>query len=562
MDLNGQRPQSPMSGGDNEPSPKRPRTDGGPQMPGRPGMHMPNGVPVSAAMMQAGFDASMMNGGQFPGGPNGKQMPVFGMGKPGMPGQPPQGSPMMGPNGEMPGAGDMAAFQAGMQRNAMQGGNQQGGALADYQMQLMLLEQQNKKRLLMARQEHDVMSHAGGAPGTGQGAGPGAPGGTLMGAGPGGLMTAPGMSPHGSRTGHSPNNDQMKRGTPKMGQTSPLPDGSMPSRGSPVPGFDASMAHNMVGHPMFMGNKMGEAQMGPGGNMMRPPNGMPGGFIGPNGTAMTQQQMEMMARNGGRIPSGGWPGGPQMPGGQIMPGGPQQPPLQVPGDNGQRGQMPPPSAPAGNNGRTQPSSPQAAAPPTPSQASKPAPKKKDTKDSKKVRECASIYTSSSANYSPQKGGQKKAAATTGANPSSEPARPPTPTPPTPTTPVHPNSFIGSKAQSGSANAQPQAAAGQQPPAASAPSADATATAGPFGNIDPTNVSATSPAKACRVAVLTTIQDMGMGAFDFQNTDNSDVLDGFDFDSFLHMDDSMPFNDFDPSQFPMGGDGVEMGTADP
>ena len=32
----------------------------------------------------------------------------------------------------------------------------QGGALADYQMQLMLLEQQNKRRLLMARQEQDT----------------------------------------------------------------------------------------------------------------------------------------------------------------------------------------------------------------------------------------------------------------------------------------------------------------------------------------------------------------------------------------------------------------------
>ena len=53
-------------------------------------------------------------------------------------------------------------------------------ALQDYQMQLMLLEQQNKKRLLMARQEQD-------APGQ-----------------PGMSGFAPGMSPQGSRGGPSP----------------------------------------------------------------------------------------------------------------------------------------------------------------------------------------------------------------------------------------------------------------------------------------------------------------------------------------------------------------------
>lgn len=38
--------------------------------------------------------------------------------------------------------------------NILKGGNH---ALQDYQMQLMLLEQQNKKRLMMARQEQDAM---------------------------------------------------------------------------------------------------------------------------------------------------------------------------------------------------------------------------------------------------------------------------------------------------------------------------------------------------------------------------------------------------------------------
>ena len=59
------------------------------------------------------------------------------------------------------------------------GANGQPGnhALQDYQMQLMLLEQQNKKRLLMARQEQD---------------------------GPGPIGFAPNMSPSGSREGPSP----------------------------------------------------------------------------------------------------------------------------------------------------------------------------------------------------------------------------------------------------------------------------------------------------------------------------------------------------------------------
>lgn len=61
-------------------------------------------------------------------------------------------------------------------------------ALQDYQMQLMLLEQQNKKRLLMARQEQDSMSTPPSMP-------PGAHG-----------QSAPNTSPQGSRAGGpSPN---------------------------------------------------------------------------------------------------------------------------------------------------------------------------------------------------------------------------------------------------------------------------------------------------------------------------------------------------------------------
>jgi hypothetical protein len=87
----------------------------------------------------------------------------------------------------------------------------------------MLLEQQNKKRLMMARQEQDNM---GGMPREG----PGGPGGQ----GPNG-QPFQGASPQGGRTGTSPNlNDPMKRGTPQLnaaGIPSPLPEGQ--GRGSP-----------------------------------------------------------------------------------------------------------------------------------------------------------------------------------------------------------------------------------------------------------------------------------------------------------------------------------------
>ena len=137
-----------------------------------------------------------------------------------------QGSPMTGAGMEM---GDPNTFFANNAAAAMQmrgsmppqGGqaaNGPGGsnhALQDYQMQLMLLEQQNKKRLLMAKQEHET------APGRDSQPAP-FPG---------------GMSPSGSRGGPSPQPDQIRRGTPKLGNPgvpgSPMPDGRM--TGSPGP---------------------------------------------------------------------------------------------------------------------------------------------------------------------------------------------------------------------------------------------------------------------------------------------------------------------------------------
>jgi hypothetical protein len=269
--------------------------------------------------------------------------------------------------------GQADLFAGNPQRPGMPAGpgQPQGNhALQDYQMQLMLLEQQNKKRLLMARQEQDSMStgpHNQSAVGA-----PGFP---------------PTMSPQGSRAGPSPNpTDQMKRGTPKMGAQpglpgSPMPDAAMQQRNSPAPGmgFDpSSMPPGMP--PQLPGYQM------PQNPMMRPPSSHPN--PGQFNTQMTPQQFEAMQRNGG-MQNGAWrgPGGPQamMQQAQQM-GGPMGTPQQ-------RNQMPPPPAPpAGEQPRTQEPSPSqpAQAPPTPSQANKPNPKKKNTKNDNKVTLCASF----------------------------------------------------------------------------------------------------------------------------------------------------------------------------
>ena len=247
--------------------------------------------------------------------------------------------------------------------NATQGNH----ALQDYQMQLMLLEQQNKKRLLMARQEQDNINHV---PGSSQ---------------PGPIQFAgqpAGMSPQNGRPGPSPNpNDQMKRmQTPKIGP------GNMPgspamndgNRGSPMPGqFD----QNNIPPQMRQQMMMAQQGMMPG---QQPPSSHPN-FQAMQMAGQMPQNMNMdqirMAQQQGRLPNGAPfpPGGQPMmqtPSQQGMVGTPQQRP----------GAMPPPPAPNAEQQRTQPSSPAQGAngPPTPSQAPKAAPKgKKET--GKKVR---------------------------------------------------------------------------------------------------------------------------------------------------------------------------------
>jgi hypothetical protein len=255
--------------------------------------------------------------------------------------------------------------------NGGAGGSQGNHALQDYQMQLMLLEQQNKKRLLMARQEQDNINHV--------------PGSTP---GPGGPF-AQNMSPSGSRAGPSPNpNDQMRKiaGTPKMNQNvpgSPAMPGDMQNRGTPPgPGY-----HEMPGGmrpQMFNANN--QAMMG------QPPSSHPGFNIQMAGQMNPQNMEQMRMANGGRMPNGQqWPANGQQ---MMQPGqGPQGQ-----GTPQQRNMtMPPPPAPNPEQQRTQPSSPaQNAAPPTPSQTAKAAPKGKK-EPTKKVRHDSLMYCSALTN---------------------------------------------------------------------------------------------------------------------------------------------------------------------
>lgn len=403
-EMNGHRPQSPAST-DNAGSPsKRPRLEGqqfaggpmatngrpqpGPQQQQAMNMLMANGmsrgnIPLSQFQsfqaqnpaMQKNLQVyaqnlaqqqgrSMMNQGTMPNG----------MMNPGV--MPNQGSPMLGPvdpQGFMQGISLESMFNnpqhiAALRQQAnMQAGNGQGGnhALQEYQMQLMLLEQQNKKRLMMARQEQENITRTDGGP--------------PMPVQPG--MVPPGMSP-ASRAGASPNpNDQMKRGTPQLGANgmpaSPSAGEGMPqARGSPAGMNFAGGMQQEFNNGIYMKN-MGEGMGAPGAPGMRPPTSMNPGM---NMEAIARQQ-------GGRMPGGNWQGNPQA---QPMM---QQPPPGQPqamGTPQQRaGEMPPPSAPAPGNGPGQrnppPSPPPTQAPPTPSQANKPNPKsKKDKNEPKKV----------------------------------------------------------------------------------------------------------------------------------------------------------------------------------
>lgn len=361
----------------------------------------------------------------------------------------------------------------------------------------------------MARQEQDNMS-GGAMPRADGSQGP-----PQM--GPNGQQQfTQGTSPQGARSVNSPNpNEQIKRGNPNMpgGMPSPLPEGQ--SRGSPNNGMGFNIPNGPMDpnvNPQYFAKMggMGDPNMVPGGMMpngMRPPPSSHPGNGFNNGQPINPQHAAMMRAQAAQQQQGGWQG----PNGQMVQqpqGGPQQ--GMVGGPQQQRA-MPPPSAPTPTmtNGRTQPSSPQQPAPPTPQANNKPAPKKKaETKETKAKRAA-----------------QKKGNApnNAGATPSAEDAAGATPTPQTPITPVH------------------------------------TFNKGPNGAVQPPNGQA--PAQA-NVPPQTDMFNPNFGNNDFPYDGNSltfndslgttDVLQDFDFDSFLHQDVN------DNEAFNFDGSGLEFG----
>lgn len=406
-DGNRDRPNSPASG-ENAPSPsaKRPRLDSA-NFNGAQGGMLPNGQPAMAGQGSMAANANVASAHQMlithginpttlsaqqlnsfinsPPAARQKSIATYAqnlqqgkqMANPA--GQPNQGSPMVpqGPDGanlnafynpgEM-GPGGMRPGPGGAQ--ATPGSNH---ALQDYQMQLMLLEQQNKKRLMMARQEQDnIGQQPGGGPGTGPNGQP-----------------FPDGSPQAMRTGASPNpTDQAKRGTPQMnnsGIPSPVPEGGQ-SRDSPNPGMNFMGNHvdpNSMQQPFFknMEGMGGQAQM----NGMRPPSSHPGQQFNQQQMMAAAARQQQQQQQGGPGTPGQWQQGPN---GQMVPQNMQQG-QQMQGAAQQRS-MPPPSAPAATaaaaanaNNRTTASPQQPnAAPPTPNQSTKAAPKKKETKAQK------------------------------------------------------------------------------------------------------------------------------------------------------------------------------------
>lgn len=448
VDMNGQQPRSQSPAGSQaaaSPGTKRRNLGGGDYQEVGPAtrVQMPTGAPPTAQANQAhqillanGIDPNRLTPQQFaafqvqnPGAQQRsiqlyaqslaqhahQQRTVLQQGMPkGIPhvqGNPAanNGSPMIPHNAEGSPMNMIPEFYgaAGNMKNIGQGPGSGNHALQDYQMQLMLLEQQNKKRLLMARQEQDSLQ---GRAEQGQ--------------------NFPGMSPQGGgRAAPSPQPPgDMKRGTPKMnpqaGPGSPLPDGQMSGqqqRGSPatsMPGFNGQVpldAQNMFYPNKLVGEMLGNANGAPmpNGAMMRPP-GAHANFNGQMNSQQLQEQVmnnpNLRQQNAGRgQPIGGnvWP--PPQPGmqnaqqalmhaqaqhAQAQANAQQQAQQQAqnaptpgqPRNNANHTNMPPPSAPATQaNGRA-PASPSVNTqqPPTPTQANKPAPKRKETKE-RKVR---------------------------------------------------------------------------------------------------------------------------------------------------------------------------------
>ena len=570
IDMNGHRSQSPASAEQSGSPSKRQRLEGNPQFVGQ-GM-VPNGrgqpmnpntpQQTSQMLMANGIQPSRMTPQQFqnfqnlPTAQQQKSIQVYtshmaaqyhrlghdqgmqnGMLNPATAMMQNQGDMMQGPEGQFMNMDQM--YQSQLRGNG--GMNQQGAntggnhALQDYQMQLMLLEQQNKKRLMMARQEQEGMARPDGQPAL-----PGQPG-----------MQTAGMSPGNPRNGPSPNPSEMKRGTPQIGQAgipgSPAPGEMGQNRGSPaamnfVGGMPPDFNLQVVNQIKNMGDGMAPGPA-PG---MRP--GMP-----------------MGNQPGNRMSSGGnWPQGPQ---GQPMIGQPTVSQPSTMGTPQQRTEMPPPAQPAGGQNRTQPSSPQPGqAPPTPQQSTKANPKgKKDRNEQRKVSLSVPFLQPYLFSLTSQQKPSKKGsvAANTSSGDKTEAELPQTPTPSTPITPVHAASFTNNAGGSSGPKGGP--AATSNPVNASGPNANMQ----PQGNANgPTSVPVQNqvPQAPGDMQGAAPFGDFPMSDpnqqfnLDFSSLEPGDVLENFDFDSFLNTDntDLTSFGNFDTNLMDGSGGGFGLG----
>ncbi|KAK9373805.1 uncharacterized protein V1513DRAFT_142140 [Lipomyces chichibuensis] len=353
--------------------------------------------------------------------------------------------------GQNPAAGQLR-IPPGTQQSV--GGNT--NALQDYQMQLMLLEQQNKRRLMVARQEQQdaviKQPSTSGAPGGQPGQQPGQQ--------PGENITPfAAMSPQQGRLAPSPqpNMDMAKRATPKITNQaipgSPLPEQHPAGQGQQPNSRNASP--NMAGGFSAM-DQFNVLVGGPGGNNLIMRGVQPSHPQGFNAAHLQQIAADQGGPRQQSVPGRQqtnsnliWPlqqsNGPQMMPGQNQPG-PQQGGQQANSQQAQpqsrqqqQQQMPPPQAPS--------SAPRASASPsmasTPITAPTPPAAKIIPKNKKEPRE-------------PKKRTKKQqaaaaaaAAAAAGNQPVTPSATPgPTSEPPTPTTPItpqHPMSFANGNA---------------------------------------------------------------------------------------------------------------------
>ncbi|KAI1501805.1 hypothetical protein F5X99DRAFT_381098 [Biscogniauxia marginata] len=162
-------------------------------------------------------------------------------------------------------AGKMGSLAGITPRSDAAQGDGKIHALSDHQMKIMLLQQQNKRRLMMARQEQDIMTGI-----RGDSAGPIGPGGPAEPPGPNGEAFIPHQW---ARTGTSNPAEQVKRDAPQMNTIDTLPP--LPQRAHTMSFTPSSVDPNMQDQ-LFKGmNNVDNNRLVQMNEGMRPPSSHP-----------------------------------------------------------------------------------------------------------------------------------------------------------------------------------------------------------------------------------------------------------------------------------------------